>query len=83
MRRVGRRAVYGAETTGGQSCWPGQEPVMDVGRIDGEAPDILLVMADGVRFDFTSLGGQRRLTPNLERWGRQAAVFTRSRNCLS
>jgi len=78
MRRVGQRAVYGTETAGGQSCWPGEEPVMDVGRIDGEAPDILLVMADGVRFDFTSLAGRRRLTPNLERWGRQAAVFTRA-----
>ena len=78
MRRLGGRRAPVGRVSGAGSCWPGQSAVRDLGRAAEDAPDILLVMADGVRFDYTSMGGTRRLTPHLDRWARQGAVFTRA-----
>ena len=78
MRRTGGRRAPVGRVAGAGSCWPGELAVQDVGRVEEGAPDILLVMADGVRFDYTSMSGERRLTPHLDRWARQGAVFTRA-----
>jgi arylsulfatase A-like enzyme len=53
----------------------------DIGRIDADAPDIVWVTVDALRWDHTSLAGpgqpgfERDTTPHLARHARQAAVF--------
>lgn len=60
------------------TCWPDRpaKPESAVGRIRANAPDIILVTVDALRWDRTNLAQQKRpTTPNLAKYAKQAAVF--------
>ncbi|HEX2878337.1 MAG TPA: sulfatase, partial [Polyangiaceae bacterium] len=63
---------------GAGTCRPGvtQAPAKSLGKLGKDAPNILLVTFDGVRWDHTSLAGyERDTTPNLKRWAKKGVVF--------
>jgi arylsulfatase A-like enzyme len=60
------------------SCFNGisRAKAGDVGSIDKNAPDIVLLLVDGLQWNHTSFGGYgRNTTPNLAKLGEKAAVF--------
>jgi arylsulfatase A-like enzyme len=60
------------------SCRPGVAPpsTKAVGKVGASAPDIVLLMVDGMRWDRTPFAGYgRRLMPGLERHAKTGAVF--------
>ncbi len=60
------------------SCFPGVEPLRadQIGAVDDDAPDIIFVTVDALRWDHTTLGGyEHETTPNLARHAQDAAVF--------
>jgi len=61
-------------------CWTDSEsPPASVGRVGSEAPDILLVTVDAIRWDHTSLSGyERDTTPLLATRAKNAVVFERA-----
>lgn len=87
VRAVGAGADHrfeAADNNAGHSavCFPDAEPprLGDVGRIDDEAPDIVWLTIDAVRWEHTSLADFRRdTTPNIARHAeRRAAIFERA-----
>lgn len=65
----------------GGSCWPkvAAPAPAAIGKVRKNAPDILLVMVDGVRWDRTSLGGySKNTTPNLKLLAKEGMVFERA-----
>ena len=63
------------------TCDPTQAPseVADVGRAPANAPDILLITIDALRWDHTTLAGYKRdTTPNIAREATAAVVFERA-----
>jgi choline-sulfatase len=67
-----------AASDGVRHCGSGQAIASDVGHVGSATPDILFVTLDGIRFDYTTAGGERDLTPHLNAWGKEGAVFTRA-----
>jgi arylsulfatase A-like enzyme len=62
-------------------CGPGIESpsLADVGRAGADAPDIIWLTVDALRWDHTTMAGyELDTTPNLARHARQAAVFERA-----
>ncbi len=60
------------------SCFKGVPPatVTDMQPVDKDAPDIVLLLVDGLQWSHTSFGGYgRNTTPNLAQLGKKAAVF--------
>lgn len=62
------------------TCQPGQQPPAPGSWSAAEdAPHIIFVTVDALRWDHTSLGGYKRdTTPHLKRWASKAAVMTRA-----
>jgi arylsulfatase A-like enzyme len=65
---------------GSGSCHPDVEPTATAsssGKADANAPDILFITIDALRWDHTTLAGyERDTTPGLARWAASAAVFS-------
>ena len=68
-----------AATGAGSTCVPGVSlpPPEEVPKARRNAPDIILVTVDALRWDHTSLSGYARdTTPELKRWSAEASVFS-------
>lgn len=64
--------------SGSAVCKPGQPAphASHVGKVDEEAPDIILVTVDALRWDHTPMSGYKRNTmPNLRRHAKKGAMF--------
>jgi arylsulfatase A-like enzyme len=76
LREAGRFSPSsGAQAT----CFPGKPlPSMDqIPEAPDNAPDIVLLTVDALRWDHTSLAGYgRSTTPELKRWAAQGTVFS-------
>jgi arylsulfatase A-like enzyme len=60
------------------SCYNGvpATAAKDIGAVRPGAPDIVLLLVDGLQWNHTSMGGyERNTTPNLRELGKKAAVF--------
>lgn len=75
-----RRAIPLKPSMTSASCHPGKRaPAPGSWQIADEAPHIIFVTVDALRWDHTSLGGEARdTTPHLKRWASKAAVMTRA-----
>jgi len=65
----------------GATCHPGVAPtaLSMMPQVDEDAPNIILVTVDAMRWDHITLSGyKRRTTPNLAKWARKGAVFSRA-----
>jgi arylsulfatase A-like enzyme len=80
LYRSTQHSFSAADANEGRSavCFPDVEAptLSDVGKIDEQAPDIIWLTIDAVRWDRTSLSGyERDTTPNIARHAERAAVF--------
>ena len=83
IREGGRRLPRPANPASDRSavCSPDAKPpkASDVGRAIDDAPDIVLITVDAVRWDHTSMSGyQRDTTPHMNEHAEAAAVFERA-----
>lgn len=73
-----RRAASKRTTGDGASCFPGVEPLSAdaIGRAGKDAPDIIFITADALRWDHTTLSGYPHpTTPHIAEHAKDAAVF--------
>ncbi len=82
LPQPGARAVKLATPAGAEACMPGEplSPAGSLGKAGNEAPDIVWITVDALRWDHTSLAEKprARLTPKLLQHARRAAVFARA-----
>lgn len=83
----GKQADGGTEDSeASPSCFPDADPPREkgIGEVGDEAPNIILVVSDAIRWDHTSMSGyEHDTTPNMAEHAEEGAVFEQAYSAAS